>query len=171
MRISTNKLVRLALLVSMGLILYVLEAYIPQPLPWARIGLANLATLLALALWGVREALVVAMARILLGSFLTGTLMSPVFPFALVGGLASLAIMGLAWSWMRSVFSIVGVSLLGALAHNMAQLLLAYVLYLHRAEILYLVPLLLLSSVATGFFVGAVVSLVTDRCALEPWRA
>ena len=168
---STTKLVRLALLVSVGLILYVLETHIPQPLPWARIGLANMVTLMALVLWGFWEALAVLLIRVFLGSLMVGTLLSPVFPFALCGGLASLICMGLAHRYLRPSLSIVGVSILGALAHNLAQLYLAYSLYIHREEIFYLLPFLLLATVITGFFVGAVVSLATGRKSLQTWRA
>jgi heptaprenyl diphosphate synthase len=167
---STNKLVSLALLVSLGLILYVLEAHIPQPLPWARIGLANLVTLMALVLWGFREALAVLLVRIFLGSMFTGTLMSPIFPFALVGGLASVLVMGLARRYLGSVLSLIGISTLGALAHNLAQLYLAYQLYIHRGEVFYLLPLLLLSTLVTGCFIGAVGALVTGGRALEVRR-
>ncbi|MFC1683147.1 Gx transporter family protein [Candidatus Zixiibacteriota bacterium] len=168
---STHKLIHLSMLVSVGLILYILETNIPQPLPWARIGLANLAALMALVLWGFWEALAVALGRIVLGSLITGALLSPVFPFALAGGLASLVVMGLSWRFLRPIFSVVGVSILGALAHNIAQLYLAYVLYIQRGQIFYLLPLLLLSTVLSGFFVGAVVALVTGRKALQPWMA
>jgi len=167
---TTTKLVRLSLLVSVGLILYVLEAHIPQPLPWARIGLANVATLMALVLWGFWEALTVVLLRVFLGSLLVGTLLSPVFVFALCGGLASLVCMGLAHRYLQPVLSVVGVSILGALAHNLTQLCLAYSLYIQRGEIFFLLPFLLLATVFTGFFVGAVVSLVTGRRALEAWR-
>jgi heptaprenyl diphosphate synthase len=167
---STTKLVRLALLISVGLILYVLETHIPQPLPWARIGLANMVTLMALVMWGFWEALVVALMRTFLGSLVLGTLLSPVFLFALCGGLASLAFMGLAHRYLRPFVSIVGVSILGALAHNLVQLYLAYSLYIHRGEIFFLLPFLLLATVLTGFFVGAVVSLAMDRKTMQGWR-
>ncbi len=168
---SITKLIRLALLVSLGLILYVLEAHIPQPLPWARIGLANAATLLALVLWGFWEGLAVVLVRTFLGSLLVGTLLSPIFLFALCGGLASLICMGLGRRYLHPLFSVVGVSVLGALAHNITQLCLAYFLYIHRGQIFFLLPFLLLATVLSGFFVGAVVSLVASRRSLQGWGA
>jgi len=166
---SIPKLVRLSLLVSTGLILYVLEAHIPQPLPWARIGLANVVTLMALVLWGFREALVVVLLRTFLGSLVVGTLLSPVFLFALCGSLASLACMSLAQRYLQPLLSVVGISILGALAHNLTQLCLAYSLYIHRGQIFFLLPFLLVATVLTGFFVGAVVSLTVGRKAKESW--
>jgi heptaprenyl diphosphate synthase len=168
---SNTKLVRLAMLVSVGLILYVFEAHIPQPLPWMRIGLANMATLMALMLWGFPEALMVLLARVLLGSIITGTLMSPIFPFAMAGGLAGVCAMGLARRFFRPALSVIGISISGALVHNLTQLYLAYRLYVHRGQIFYLLPPLLLSALLTGFFIGAVAALVLSGYPLEVRRA
>ncbi len=170
MPISNQKLVRLALLVSVGLILYIFEIHIPQPLPWVRIGLANLVTIMALVLWGFWEALAVLLARIWLGSLFTGTILSPVFPFALAGGLASLFTMGLARRFLTPALSVIGVSILGALAHNLTQLFLAYQLYVHRGELFYLVPPVLLTTLLTGSFIGLIVALVTARGVLRSWQ-
>ena len=74
---------------------------------WARIGLANVATLMALVLFGFWEALTVLLLRVFLGSLASGTLLSPIFPFVLGGGLASLICMGLVWRYLGSVFSVV----------------------------------------------------------------
>jgi heptaprenyl diphosphate synthase len=167
---SNRKLVRLSLLVSVGLILYIFEAHIPQPLPWARIGLANLVTIMALVWWGFWEALMVLLVRVLLGSLFTGTILSPVFPFALVGGLASVFTMGLVWRYLSPALSVIGISVLGALAHNVAQLYLAYRLYVHRAELFYLIPPVLLSALLTGCITGLIVALVTARGVVESWQ-
>jgi len=167
---SNRKLVRLALLVSVGLILYIFEAHIPQPLPWVRIGLANLVTLLALVLWGFWEALAVLLLRVLLGSVFTGTMLSPVFPFALAGGLAGVLAMGLARRFLHPPLSVVGISILGALAHNVSQLLLAYSLYIRRNELFLLLPPILLSTLLTGCVIGLVAALVTARGVVESWQ-
>jgi heptaprenyl diphosphate synthase len=163
-------MVRLALLVSAGLILYLFEVHIPQPLPWVRIGLANLVTLLALVLWGFWEALAVLLLRVLLGSVFAGTLLSPVFPFTLAGGLAGVLAMGLAWRFLRPPLSVVGVSILGALAHNVTQLVLAYWLYIRREEVFYLLPPILLGTLLTGCLIGLIVALLTDRGVIRSWQ-
>ena len=163
-------MVRLALLVSVGLILYIFEAHVPQPLPWVRIGLANLATLLALVLWGFWEALAVLLLRVLLGSMFTGTILSPVFPFALVGGLAGVLTMGAARRFLCPPLSVVGVSILGALAHNISQLVLAHELYIHRGELFLLLPPILLGALLTGCIIGLIVALVTARGVMRSWQ-
>jgi len=168
---SNRKLIHLALLISVGLILYIFEAHIPQPLPWVRIGLANMVTLMALVLWGFWEALAVLLLRVLLGSVFTGTILSPVFPFALAGGLAAVMTMGLAWRVLCPPLSVVGASILGALAHNISQLILVYGLYIPRRELFLLLPPILLGALLTGCVIGLIVALVTERGVIQSWQA
>jgi heptaprenyl diphosphate synthase len=156
-------MVRLALLVAAGLILFVFESFIPRPLPWLRLGLANVATVLALYLYGVREAFVVAIARAVLGSLSVGGFLTPTFLFSLIGGLMSVATMAIIFRLLRRIFSVVGVSVWGAFAHNMSQLALAIALFVRRWELVHLLPLLLLATVVTGCFTGMVVSFILQR--------
>ena len=161
--VGTRKTVRLALLVAMGLALFLFESTIPRPVPWLRLGLANVATLMALSLFGLREAFVVAVLRAVLGSMIVGGLLNPSFVFSLLGGLVSATMMALVVRFSGGVFSVVGVSVWGALAHNLSQLALAIIVFVRRWELLSLVPLFLLSSVGTGFFTGVVVFLLLER--------
>ena len=151
---ETRKTVRIALLVAVGLAIFLLETAIPKPLPWLRFGLANTATLLALYLFGAREAVLVALLRSVIGSFLFGGVFNPAFLFSFFGGLISAGLMALIYIFFKDVFSIIGVSIWGALAHNTVQLVLALVLFVHRIELLYLFPVFLLTAVATGFLTG-----------------
>lgn len=157
---NTRKTVRLALLVAAGLTLFVFESSIPKPLPWLRLGLANVATLLALYLFGVKEALIVASLRALLGSVIVGGLFSPSFLFSFLGGLFSAGLMAFVYTYLDEIFSVIGVSIWGALAHNVTQLALAMAIFVHRWEMLYLMPLFLVSTVVTGFLTGFVVFLL-----------
>ena len=163
---NTRRLVHVALLVAAGLALFVFESSIPKPFPWLRLGLANVATLVALYLFGVKEALIVAGLRALLGSVIVGGLFNPAFLFSLLGGLISAVWMACVYTCCHGIFSIIGVSIWGALAHNLTQLLLAMALFIHRWELLYLMPLFLLSTVVTGFFTGCVVFLLLRSCVL-----
>lgn len=154
---ETRRTVRVALLVAVGLAIYVLEQSIPKPVPWLRFGLANSATLLALYLFGVKEAIFVAGMRAVLGSFLLGGVLNPAFLFSFFGGLISAACMAVVFSFFRKVFSVIGVSVWGALTHNLAQLAVAMLLFVHRIELLYLIPFFLLTAVVTGFLTGLLV--------------
>ena len=57
------------------------------PSPWVKLGLANLMTLMALVYLGTKEAFIVTLLRVILGSILGGTFLGPTFFLSLVGRL------------------------------------------------------------------------------------
>ncbi|MDQ7794712.1 MAG: Gx transporter family protein [bacterium] len=154
---STGRLARLALLVAMGLIVWVVEMAIPIPfaIPGAKLGLVNVIILWCLIRFGLRDALLVNGLRIVLGTLLTGAFLSTSFFLALAGGVSSALIMGLLHRGAGRL-SVVGISLAGAFTHNLAQVLMAALLIGHLGVLAYL-PYLLLFALPTGFFVGLVV--------------
>ena len=85
---STRRLVLISMISACGLVISVFESFLPL-LPWFRPGLGNVATLLALMIFGFRDAFTVTMLRIVLGALILGRLFTPIFIFALFGGLAS----------------------------------------------------------------------------------
>ena len=77
-----RKIVIMALMVALGVILHRLEALLPLPTPWIKLGLANLMTLVVLFYLGTREAFIVTLLRVILGSILAGTFLGPAFFFS-----------------------------------------------------------------------------------------
>ncbi|MDH5459307.1 MAG: Gx transporter family protein, partial [Nitrospinota bacterium] len=65
---SHRRMATIALLVGLGVVLHRLEALLPLPTPWVKLGLANIMTLIALVFLGFRAAVEVTLLRILLGS-------------------------------------------------------------------------------------------------------
>ena len=150
----TKKIVVLALLLGTGIILFLFETLLPRPLPWLKPGLANVATLLALYFYGAREALGITICRVFLGGIIIGTLFNPAFILSLGGGVCATIAMAIAKRLWGEYFSVLGISLLGAFFHNITQLALTYFLIIHKSEIFFLVPLITISAVFTGFIVG-----------------
>jgi len=74
-----REIVIMALMVALGVILDRLEALFPLPTPWIKLGLANLMTLVVLFYLGTREAFIVTLLRVILGSILAGTFLGPAF--------------------------------------------------------------------------------------------
>ena len=146
----------LGLLAAAGLALFVLESLVPMPLPFLKIGLANVATLLALLLFGPAEAVLVALVRIVAGSLLTGTLLSPAFLLALAGGTGAALAMAAAHRAAGSALGPVGLSLLGSTTHVGAQFLVVRYLYVGTDAVASLVPFLLLTALVGGGVVGIV---------------
>ena len=162
-----ERIYRIALLVSISCVLQISESMIPHPVPGLRLGLANMLALVAMVSMGVRAALEVALYRTLISSLLMGTFMSPTFILSFSAALVSTAMMGLfyrfsAASW-RYGFSIIGVSIAGALTHNMVQLFLAYLILVKHTGIFVLFPWLAIGAVATGWITGLVAGGVCRR--------
>jgi len=141
----------LALLVAGGAALSLLEGSLPRPLPWMKIGLANVATILALYLYGARPAFSVAVLRVLLGGVFLG--FGPGFVLSAGGGIAAWGVMALVKETLGSTFSVVGVSIWGALTHNLTQLFLAHLL-VRTAAVWALLPAFLWAAGVTGTITG-----------------
>lgn len=148
--------IQLSLLVAVAVSIYTVESLLPNPLPWMRLGLSNAIVLLSIVGFGFRGGLLVSVLRTLLGSLVIGTFLSPAFLFALAGGVSSAVLMGTVYRFLPRTFSLVGISILGALTHNAVQLTLASLLFIKRAEILFLLPIFGLLSVSTGAVTGGV---------------
>lgn len=154
---KTFHMVYLALLVAFAVALHTVEAALPLPLPvpGARLGLANIITLVTLVLYGWRSALAVAVLRSVLGSLLSGTFLGFGFYLSLGGAVASSLAMALVFPFFtREKITLVSVSLAGAVVFNIIQLALAAALVQNMILFRGYLPFLLIISVPTGIFTG-----------------
>jgi len=152
---------RIALLSAFALGLHGFENLLPSPIPWLRLGLANIVTLITLLLYGMRAAVMVTLIRVMLASLIAGSFLGPAFILSLGGGIASTLIMGFVLHIAPRLFSTMGLSIIGALFHNLAQLFLAYFLFIQRIEaILLITPVIILFGTLTGTVNGAVSALL-----------
>lgn len=110
---------------ALALIFSYVELLIPINfgIPGAKLGLANLMTVLVLYKMGIKEALALSVTRIILSGFMFGNLFGILY--SLSGGLLSFLVMVLLKKSNR--FSVAGVSIGGGTAHNIGQLLVAMV--------------------------------------------
>ena len=150
---SASRLTRLGLLASAALILFLVEALAPRPVPWMKVGLGNTAVVIALALFGAAPAAAVATVKIAVGGLLSGGFGSPAFAIGGSAGLTSVAAMSLVYRCAPRLLSIVGLSILGAVTHQVTQLLVASA-YLRHAGVFGLLPLFLLTGLVTGASIG-----------------
>ncbi len=152
---------RIAVLSAYALALHGFESMLPTPIPWLRLGLANIITLVALMLYGFRTAMSITLIRVIIASLFKGTFLGPSFILSLGGGIASTAAIGLAHALLKNLFGPVGLSLIGAVAHNAAQLILAYFLFIQRIEaVLIISPVILLLGTMTGLANGFISDLL-----------
>ncbi len=151
---STRRVTRLGFLAAAGTALFVLESLVPLPLPFLKIGLANISTLLALLAGGVADAMVVVTLRIVAGSLLTGSFLGPAFLIALPAGVMAAAGMSLVRTFTGRMFGPVGLSLVGSLLHVVTQLAVVALLYVRNGALVSLLPLLLFTALIGGAVVG-----------------
>lgn len=140
---------------------------IPHPIPGLRLGLANVMTLIALVTLGFGASMEVSVLRTILSSFVMGTFMSPSFILSFSAALASTLVMGLLY-WLLGVsrrvrLSIVGISVLSALSHNLIQLGLAYLILVRNKGIFVFLPWLAIGAVIMGWITGIVAGSVCRR--------
>lgn len=152
---------RIALLSAYAIALHGFESLIPMPIPWMKVGLANIITLTTFVLLGFRAALMVTLIRVTLTSIFTGSFLGPGFILSLSGGLASTMAMGLVSYILPGIFGPVGVSLIGALSHNLSQIFFAYLLFIQKLEpVLLVTPFIILIGTITGFVNGLAADLL-----------
>ena len=156
MKWSTKQLSLMALLTAIALAIHVAEAQIPAPvpIPGVKLGLANIVTVWAM----FGPALMILVARILLGSLFSGVMS---LLYSLAGGLLCFCVMLL----LRRVLTrgqIWVASVIGAVFHNIGQILVAIVVTGTPAIVSYL-PILLISGIAAGLFTGVAAQYLVNR--------
>ncbi len=144
----------MSLLVTMALALHVVERSIPVPFvtPGAKLGLANLVTVLALySLPSKVDTLKIIITRVILGMIFGGNASS--FLYSFIGAMLSFVAMIVVKEGLGDKVSIIGVSATGAVFHNIGQILVACMILRNLAVSLYL-PMLSIAGIVTGIFIG-----------------
>jgi heptaprenyl diphosphate synthase len=150
---NTREYILLSLLTAGALVLSIIESMIPFPFiaPGAKLGLPNMVTLSVIVVFGFKQGFTVAILRSVLFLLVAG---NPVgFLYSVSGAILSSVIMYLVYKYLGRLFSLVGVSLFGALAHNTAQVFTA-ALILENMRILSYLPIMYIVGLFTGCFVG-----------------
>ena len=153
----------LALLGAFCLFLSTIEYMIPKPLPFMRIGIANLPLMLALDIFPFPTFLVLVAIKVLGQALITGTLFSYIFLFSLAGtSLAAVSMYGLRRLLGSGRVSLIGAGTLGAMMSNISQLALAWA-FLFRNNVRYIAPPFLIAGIVTGIALGLFCELFTRR--------
>ena len=160
MNSKTKRLAFLSVSVALSMILSFVEAQIPplSTVPGVKLGLANIVTVFLLYKLGFREACLVSVVRVGLSALLFGSFVS--LTYSVFGAAFSLVFMMAVKKLLP--FSPIGVSVIGAIAHNAGQILAAYIYLGNGAIVYYLIPLIISGTVA-GIFVGIAGGIVAQR--------
>lgn len=153
---------KLAFFSALCFFLSAVEYAIPKPVPFFRLGLANLPIMLSFLCMTKKESTALIFLKVLLQGIISGTLFSYIFLFSLAGSVASgfvmMAIFHLFYE--KKLVSWLGISMAGGLANNLAQLGVAYI-FLFGENTRFVAPVLLaisfVASIAMGLFANAFV--------------
>lgn len=163
-RVAPSRPVALgASLLALACVLGLVEASLPAlPVaPWLRLGLANIAVVVALAVGGARMAGAVSLGRVVIVGVATGSLLSPVFVMSVAGAAAAFTAMLLVRRGVRGT-SLVGWSAAGSAAHAVGQFGAAS-LALGTTGVMVLAAPSVLASLAFGVLTGSLARLIVSR--------
>ena len=143
----------MAMMIALAMIFSYVETMLPINfgIPGVKLGLANLVIVAAIYLFGGKQAFLISIVRIFLSGFMFGNLAS--IMYSLAGGLLSLAVMLLLKKTDK--LSILAVSVMGGICHNIGQLIVA-MLVVENLKLIFYVPVLLISGFLTGLLIGIV---------------
>ncbi|MHB9154261.1 MAG: Gx transporter family protein [Endomicrobiales bacterium] len=149
---------QISFLIACGSALQLAESFIPfpVPVPGLKTGLANISTLLGLALFGTAAGFEVALFRPVITSLTNGTFLSPGMLLSVCGSLAGFSVMALFFGLLGGPRSnsLITAGILGAVTHNAAEVAAAYYWLFPHAAILALAPVLAVAGGVGGYLVG-----------------
>lgn len=151
-----KKFTRLAMLLSLSVVLSILESFIPffnGTILGLKIGLANSVILFVLYTYSFKDAITLSILRVLLMGILRTGLFSTTFFFSLSGAFLSIIMMYLFKEITK--LSIIGISIIGSISHSIGQVLMAMLL-LKNINTIYYLPGILLFSIPTGILIGII---------------
>jgi len=144
----------LAMLGALCMFLSAIEYMIPKPLPFLRIGLANMPLMLALDIFPFPSFLFLVCIKVIGHALITGTLFSYIFLFSLVGTfLSALLMFALRRLLGKKHITFIGIGTAGAVVSNLSQLALAH-LFVFKGNVRYIAPPFLLTGLFTGIALG-----------------
>jgi heptaprenyl diphosphate synthase len=152
----------LALLGACCLFLSAIEYMIPKPLPFMRIGLANLPLMLALDILPFPAFITLILIKVMGQALITGTLFSYVFLFSAAGTFFSAMVMYALRLVLKERVTYIGIGTAGAIVSNSAQLALAYI-FIFRESVMYIAPLFFAAGLVTGIALGVFCEIYAQR--------
>ena len=150
---SSQRHALIAFLGGLSLFLSTIEYLFPKPVPFFRLGLANLPILLSLGVLNWREILLLSVFKVLGQGLVNGTLASYVFLFSVGGTASSVAVMYGFYRLFPRRSGYIGISLMGALASNLVQVWLS-LYFIFGTSAWVIVPYFLGMGSATGLVMG-----------------
>ncbi len=157
---NTGKIAKTGMLLAISLVLSYLEMLLPVTIavPGVKIGLANIITMFLLYRTDFKSTFMFVCVRVVLAGILFSGVSGIIY--SLAGGMACVLVMSVLKRF--SFFSVLGVSVAGAIAHNVGQIVVA-VIVMENIHIAYYLPVLCISGVISGLLVGYLAFVIMKR--------
>lgn len=157
---NVKKLTMLGCYTALALIIFLVEQAFPllAPLPFLKLGLANVITLIVLSLYSAGDAFLVLLVRVILAAIFAGQGIYLIY--SLCGGLLCFFIEAVLYGWLKGRHLWL-ISIFGAVFHNAGQLLVA--IFLMGSAVLAYFPYLMLAGIVTGLFNGVLTNALVPR--------
>jgi len=165
-----NYITKIGIFTALALIMYFIEGMFPPVLPlipYAKIGLSNVVSFLALILLGFNGGFAVVVLKCLLGSLFAGNIFA--LAFSLSGGITSYLTMFLLYKYAYKHISIIGISIVGALVHNITQVIVASIM-IKNAFTIIILPYMLAFSLVAGVITGLTVYYLVKNLPIEKFE-
>lgn len=147
---------QIAKLTALAIGLHLLESAFPSPIPGVKPGIANIITLYVVFRFDFKTAVWVSLLRVFASSLLLGQFLSPSFFLSFAGACLSLITLSFCQKLPKQYFSAVSVSILMAITHVLGQLIIVRLWFIPHANIVYLLPVFMLSALIFGCINGIV---------------
>ena len=166
---KVQKIALLGVLLAATIVIAIAESFIPSfTIPGIKLGFANIVILVTLYEVGILEAVFINLVRVLVVSLVRGSFLSMGFFMSLTGAFLSLGVMILLKVVIKK-FSIIGVSVVGALFHVFGQILIAMI-YMSSVYVVFYLPIIAASAVITGIIVGFVARAIIKTGVIKKQR-
>ena len=162
--ISNKKIALFSIYLASSIILQAVEyMFLPQvPIPGVKVGMANIIVLLMLGSFTLPEIGLSVVLRVIISSLATGTMMTPSFYLSLGGAVLSFLVIAIFYKTLYGRLSLVGMAMVGAVAHNIGQLVVAYFL-IDNISIIAYGPVLMLAALPFGILTGVIARITLNK--------
>lgn len=156
-KLSVKKIAIIAIFISLALILSYVDSLIPLTImvPGIKIGLTNVVIIFSLYMLGFHTALFISIIRVILSSVLFGSILT--FAYSMTGAMLSILVMVILKNKVK--LSTLTISIIGAVMHNIGQILMAIIL-MNTKEIIYYLPILMITGMISGTIIGIISALL-----------
>ncbi len=150
---NDNQLKALSAGFGLAIFLAMVEAIIPKPIPFLRIGLANIPLVVLVTKLDFKNYMYLALLKVVGAGFVTGTVFSPIFLIAFCGTIVSALVMFSVSRLLKDKVSYLGLSIIGAFFSDIFRILTAS-LVLGNSLVVMIAPFILFTGILTSIFVG-----------------